>query len=178
SVLGGQRPAAPWWEATANRGSRASVASGMEGIGGSWLDPELARGRAIQSRDAITVADIAGAASVFRKRRVYPIGINRSPLEQAIRELGLRVVISRDEHEVDAVLVLKSLYRTQPERIDAAQAAGIPVYVLRGSSIERLHEALADMFRADMEAYRASDANTGEAGSEPGEWKAPGERRE
>jgi hypothetical protein len=88
---------------------------------------------------------------IFQKRHVYPVGINRSRLEQAIRELGLPVVISRDERDADAMLVLKSLYRTQPERVETAQRAGVPVYVLRGSSIERLREALAEMFRSDLE---------------------------
>jgi DNA-binding NarL/FixJ family response regulator len=78
------------------------------------------------------------------------VGINRSRLEQAIRELGLPVVISRDERDADAMLVLKSLYRTQPERVETAQRAGVPIYVLRGSSIERLREALAEMFRSDL----------------------------
>jgi hypothetical protein len=55
--------------------------------------------------------------------------------------------------------VLKSLYRTQPDRIDAAQAAGLPVYVLRSTSVERLREALSDMFRGDVEgAQRSRDA--------------------
>ena len=90
-------------------------------------------------------------------RRVYPVGINRTRLEQAIRDLGLPVIISRDVREADAVLVLKSLYRTQPERIDAARAAGLPVYVLRGSGIERLHEALTDMYRGDVERARQTD---------------------
>jgi hypothetical protein len=96
----------------------------------------------------------AAPTPFFRKRSVYPVGINRNRLEQAIREFGLPVVISRDEREADAVLVLKSLYRVQPERIDAAHAAGIPVYVLRGASVDRIREALADMFRPDVDQAR------------------------
>ncbi len=87
------------------------------------------------------------------------MGINRSRLEQAIHELGLPVIISRDERDVDALLVLKSLYRMQPERVEAAQRAGVPVYVLRGSSIERLREALAEMFRFDLEQIRQPAAS-------------------
>ena len=84
--------------------------------------------------------------------------------------LGLPVVISRDERDADAMLVLKSLYRTQPERVETAQRAGVPVYVLRGSSIERLREALAEMFRSDLEqtslparrhCYRTSKPSAG-----------------
>jgi hypothetical protein len=103
---------------------------------------------------------------VFRKRRIYPMGLNRDRLEQAIHELGLPAVISKDDHEADAVMVLKSLYRRQPDRVDQAHAAGIPVYVLRGTSIDRLREALTDLFRPDMEQARrlrsADEAGTDE----------------
>jgi hypothetical protein len=92
------------------------------------------------------------------------MGLNRDRLEQAIRELGLPAVISKDEREADAMLVLKSLYRRQPDRVDQAHAAGVPVYVLRGSSVERLREALADLFRGDVElARRTTESAAGDA---------------
>jgi hypothetical protein len=124
----------------------------VESAGGRWLDPELAQGASLinpeeprLTQDELQQTRRSGP--IFQKRHIYPVGINRSRLEQAIRELGLPVVISRDERDADAMLVLKSLYRTQPE---TAQRAGVPVYVLRGSSIERLREALAEMFRSDL----------------------------
>jgi hypothetical protein len=62
--------------------------------------------------------------------------------------------VSRTENDADAMLVLKNMYRRQPDRIDAAQAAGLPVYVLRGASIEGLREALAEVFHDDFERAR------------------------
>jgi hypothetical protein len=123
------------------------------------LDPELALGAALLESEKSSATlegqeTRRGGESVFRKRHIYPMGINRTRLEQAIRELGLPVIISRDERDADALLVLKSLYRMQPERVEMAQRAGVPVYVLRGSSIERLREALAEMFRSDLEQAR------------------------
>jgi hypothetical protein len=162
SALAGQRRASAWWETGNPRNQE--ISSQVEGPGGRWLDPELARGMSI-TRPQQEPSDADTPAPLFRMRRVYPVGINRSRLEQAMRELGLPVVISRDEREADAMLVLKSLYRTQPERVDAAHAAGLPVYVLRGSSIERLREALSDMFRGDAEAARsANDADGADEG--------------
>jgi hypothetical protein len=79
------------------------------------------------------------------------MGINRNHLEQAIRELGLPAIISRDERDADAVLVLKTLYRRQGDRLSAFQQLGIPVYVLRSAGVDRLREALADLYRADIE---------------------------
>ncbi|HZC79786.1 MAG TPA: hypothetical protein VE258_18675, partial [Ktedonobacterales bacterium] len=142
------RPAAAWWEERAER-------ERPDGGGSSsrWLDPELARGAPLLASEPAALAD-QEQAPVFRKRRIYPMGINRNRLEQAIHELGLPAIISRDERDADAVLVLKSMYRKQPDRVDAAQGAGLPVYVLRGASVERLREALADLFRPDVEQSR------------------------
>jgi nucleoside-triphosphatase THEP1 len=147
-TLAGARPAAAWWEERAER-------ERPDGGGSSsrWLDPELARGAPLLASEPATLAD-QEQAPVFRKRRIYPMGINRNRLEQAIRELGLPAIISRDERDADAVLVLKSMYRKQPDRVGAAQGAGLPVYVLRGASVERLREALADLFRPDVEQSR------------------------
>ncbi len=149
----GQRPTTAWWE---DRRERENQQTPSESAGGRWLDPELALGAALiePTTSSLDEQQTTRSGPIFRKRHIYPMGINRSRLEQAIRELGLPVVISRDERDADAMLVLKSLYRTQPERVESAQRAGIPVYVLRGSSIERLREALAEMFRSDIEQAR------------------------
>jgi stage III sporulation protein SpoIIIAA len=153
SVIVGQRPTTAWWE---DRRARENSRAPVESAGGRWLDPELALGASLidpeeprPTQDELQQTRRSGP--IFQKRHIYPVGINRSRLEQAIRELGLPVVISRDERDADAMLVLKSLYRTQPERVETAQRAGVPVYVLRSSSIERLREALAEMFRSDLE---------------------------
>ena len=159
-AIAGQRPAGAWWE---ERREREQAQTPLESAGGRWLDPELALGAALiepeKSAPPPEGQQAKQAETTFRKRRIYPMGINRSRLEQAIHELGLPVIISRDERDVDALLVLKSLYRMQPERVEAAQRAGVPVYVLRGSSIERLREALAEMFRFDLEQIRQPAAS-------------------
>ncbi|HKS70275.1 MAG TPA: AAA family ATPase [Ktedonobacterales bacterium] len=165
--LAGPRPATAWWEQARESSGRAR--GDMAGAG--WLDPELARGAALIDRDELPAAELepAAGARMFRKRRIFPMGLNRNQLEQAIRELGLPAVISNDEHEADALMVLKSLYRRQPDRVDRAHAAGVPVYVLRGTGVERLREALSDLFRPDMEQMRRASATAaaGDDGADP-----------
>jgi stage III sporulation protein SpoIIIAA len=167
-VLAGPRPASAWWERRSSAREQ-DAASASEGPGGRWLDPELALGAGLldQTDGQRGGADEAEeGTSTFRKRRIYPMGVNRTRLEQAIRELGLPVVLSRDERDADAVLVLKNIYRKQPDRVDAAQSAGLPVYVLRGSSVERLREALTDLFRPDLERAGQSALQDGNADGE------------
>jgi hypothetical protein len=175
SPLVGNAPREPWWEGRRERGGRPrrlesnnepghgeNSESGDNGAG--WLDPELARSAAL-FRDE---ADVSGKPetapapatvtdpSVFRKRRIYPFGVSRVRLEQAIREMGLPVVIARSEQEADALLVLKNMYRKQPDRIDAAQQAGMPVYLLRSAGLDRIREALIDLFQADFARANAT----------------------
>lgn len=150
-VLAGSVARAPWWEERrARRTDPPQRADGTTTM--RWLDPELALSAAlVAQRDAEDAEHEEEAQTgVFRKRRIYPMGVSRNRLEQAIRELGLPAVLSRDEHAADAIFVLKSMYRKQPDRVDAAQADGIPIAVLRSSSLERLREALTDLFQADL----------------------------
>ncbi|HEX6122706.1 MAG TPA: hypothetical protein VFY89_06080, partial [Ktedonobacterales bacterium] len=150
-VMVGQPNRPPWWE---ERRSRQRSASRPTEAAGAmrWLDPELALSAAlVEQRDAADEELPAELETgVFRKRRIYPMGVSRNRLEQAIRELGLPAVLSREEADADALFVLKSMYRKQPDRVDAAQADGMPVYLLRSASLERLREALADLFQGDL----------------------------
>jgi stage III sporulation protein SpoIIIAA len=166
--LAGNNPRAPWWEDRYERGGRPrepqGSRAGTTGAGdialddddAGWLDPELARSAAVFQDEAEYAAPTAAEPGLFRKRRIYPFGVSRVRLEQAIREMGLPAVISRSEQEADAILVLKNMYRKQPDRIDAAQQAGVPVFMLRSAGLDRIREALLDLFGPDLARARAT----------------------
>ncbi|HEX6542361.1 MAG TPA: AAA family ATPase [Ktedonobacterales bacterium] len=155
SPLAGAPPRTPWWEDRRNAGGRprsprdTDTDTGVESNHGSgWLDPELARSAALFQEEADTTTP--AEQGVFRKRRIYPFGVSRVRLEQAIREMGLPAVISRSEQEADALLVLKNMYRKQPDRVDAARQSGVPVYLLRSAGLDKIREALLDLFQTDL----------------------------
>ena len=130
--------------------------------GSGWLDPELARSAALFEDDTPGAVSATPDPAIFRKRRIYPFGVSRVRLEQAIREMGLPAVISRSEQEADAILVLKNMYRKQPDRVDAAQAAHVPVYMIRSDSMDRLREALSDLFQVSARIADALGGDTGQ----------------
>ncbi len=158
--LAGQAPRSPWWEdRREDRRSRGRGESSREGHGEShsereqdrngrtWLDPELALSAALlEQREGIFTPDAQSGRESGRKRRIFPLGVNRSRLDQAIHQLGVPAEISRTEAEADAVFVLKNMARKQPDRVEAAQAARLPVVTLRNDSLDRLCEALVDLF--------------------------------
>jgi len=153
SALAGQPPRSAWWEERRNRGRDETHSQETHGQreqgrnGRTWLDPELALSAPLlEERERVAATGETGG----RKRRIFPLGVNRSRLDQAIRQLGVPAEISRTGGDADAVFVLKNMARKQPDRVEAAEAAHLPVYTLRNDSLERLREALVDLFAGRM----------------------------
>jgi stage III sporulation protein SpoIIIAA len=78
-------------------------------------------------------------------RRVYPFGISRKRLEQAIRETGARVAISDELREADTVITLRSYFRRKPQALRDAEARGIPIYVLKTNTVAQMEQGLLSM---------------------------------
>lgn len=77
--------------------------------------------------------------------RVLLHGVSRGRLEQVAESLHLPVQAVDSLAEADMVMVLKSSYRRQPPVLKAAQASGVPVYVLRSNTPVQLAQALESL---------------------------------
>ena len=66
--------------------------------------------------------------------RVLPQGISRKRLEQAVRDLGLPVVIARDVDEADVVMTLKNEYKQKTPLLREAEERAMPIYVLKSNT--------------------------------------------
>jgi stage III sporulation protein SpoIIIAA len=162
SPLAGQSARAPWWEQREARtnGQSNGRRETRDEDGSGWLDPELALGRPLADTRGTTGGAGGGQGNV-RVRRIFPLGVNRGRLEQAIREMGVPAMLVKAEEEADAVFVLKNMYRKQPDRVDAAQAAHVPVYMIRSDSMDRLREALSDLFQLGARISETLGGDTG-----------------
>ena len=78
--------------------------------------------------------------------RLYPFGVSRNRLEQAISHLRVPAVIVRDQREADLVVTLKNYYRRKPQPLREAEARGTPVYVLRANTGTQMENVLAGLF--------------------------------
>ena len=78
-------------------------------------------------------------------RRVYPFGIPRKRLEQAVRETGARVALADDLREADTVMTLRTHFRRKPQALRDAEARGIPIYVLKTNSVAQMEQSLLSM---------------------------------
>jgi len=78
-------------------------------------------------------------------RRVYPFGISRKRLEQAVRETGARVAIADELRDADTVITLRSFFRRKPQSLRDAEARGIPIYVLKTNAVAQIEQGLLSM---------------------------------
>ncbi len=107
--------------------------------------------------------------------RLYPFGVSRNRLEQAIAQLRVPAVIVRDQREADLVVTLKNYYRRKPQPLREAEARGTPVYVLRANTGTQMENVLAGLFPNAAAASRQTGpsmspipaSDTGRDGEDP-----------
>ncbi|HLF71018.1 MAG TPA: R3H domain-containing nucleic acid-binding protein [Dehalococcoidia bacterium] len=80
-----------------------------------------------------------------RTQRVYPFGISRKRLAQAIRDTGSGATIAERLEDSDVVLTDRSYYRRKPQALQEAEARGIPLYVLRSNTLLQMQQALLSL---------------------------------
>jgi stage III sporulation protein SpoIIIAA len=95
------------------------------------------RSFALDTPPATVPARQAGGA-----QRVYPFGISRKRLAQAIRDTGSGALISERLDEADVVITDRSYYRRKPQALREAESRGVPIYVLKSNTLLQMQQAL------------------------------------
>jgi hypothetical protein len=95
--------------------------------------------------------------------RVYPYGVSRKRLEQAVRELQLPVIVARLVDEADVVMTLRSEYRQKGPTIREAEDLALPVYVLKANTIVQMQASLTSIFALEVDPREAALRETEEA---------------
>jgi stage III sporulation protein SpoIIIAA len=150
--------------------------------------PALNHGSGLQATALRTIPDVEHEPEgVARRssdeapraaRRIYPFGISRSRLEQAIRETRVPATIVDNLSDADTVFTLNSYFRRKPPTLRDAEERNIPLSVLRSNAVSQIEKMLLAMsppqggprrYDPELEALReAEDAineirNHGEA---------------
>jgi stage III sporulation protein SpoIIIAA len=89
---------------------------------------------------------IASHASSQKPLRVYPFGVSRDRLENAIRQMRVPATLVRDFSDADVVMTLKNYYRKSGQTLRQAEASGVPVFVLKSNTGAQIGSALANIF--------------------------------
>ncbi|HZS94364.1 MAG TPA: R3H domain-containing nucleic acid-binding protein [Chloroflexota bacterium] len=90
---------------------------------------------------------------------IFPFGVSRNKLEQAIRELRVPARITTTVEDADLVITLRNYYRRKPEPLRDAESEGIPVYVLKTNTVAQMESCLAGVFDLGVRE-RERDATT------------------
>ncbi|MBI2853392.1 MAG: AAA family ATPase [Chloroflexi bacterium] len=83
--------------------------------------------------------------------RVYPFGVSRERLESAARELHTPIEIINDLDGANLVLTSKKYFRSKTKKVKDAEAAGIPIYVLRSNTLQQMKQFLHSIFPREKE---------------------------
>jgi hypothetical protein len=87
-------------------------------------------------------ADDATDSAQTKPVRIFAYGVNRTRLEQAIRHLKAPAMAVLDANQADVVMTVKNYYRRKPQPLRDAEAAGIPIYVLRSNTGSQIEEGI------------------------------------
>ncbi|MGI9253356.1 MAG: R3H domain-containing nucleic acid-binding protein, partial [Thermomicrobiales bacterium] len=99
-----------------------------------------------QSGIALIPALPRGRGTESKPLRIYPFGVSRNRLEQAIQGISAPSVVVREPRDADIVMTLKNYYRRKPQPIREAELRGTPVYVLRANTSVQMEHVLAGLF--------------------------------
>ncbi len=154
------------WRDQASRALEAFKAE--EGTGPVNAADLAADDEALADRAIAAARDEDGPAlhvehGILPTLRVFPFGISRKRLEQAIRELQLPVIVARDIDEADLVMTLRSEYRQKGPTIREAESRAMPVYVLKANTTIQMQASLTSVFSLEVDPRQAALLETEEA---------------
>jgi stage III sporulation protein SpoIIIAA len=129
---------------------RASAARALEGAEdpGLLADPEWDEP---EEEEVLQLDGTAESPIPLETLTVLGFGLSRKKLEQAVRELGLPVVVVRDIEDANAVITLRNYYKQKPPALREAEAAGIPVYVLKSNTLLQMEACLTALFAVEVD---------------------------
>ena len=95
--------------------------------------------------------------------RILPQGISRKRLEQAVRDLGLPVVIAREVDEADVVMTMRNEYKQKTPLLREAEERALPIYVLKSNTVPQMQSSLTSIFSLAVDPREAAMRETEDA---------------
>ena len=78
-------------------------------------------------------------------RNIYPFGVSRRRLEQAVRQTGAQATLAEHLPDADIVITLRNYYRRKLPALQEAEARGVPIYVLRANTVAQIEQCLLSL---------------------------------
>ncbi len=74
--------------------------------------------------------------------KLYPFGVNRGRLGQMAKEMHLNLDIVDNLNDANLLITSKNYYRRKPQKVRDAEAASVPIYVLRSNTPPQIRQLL------------------------------------
>ena len=81
------------------------------------------------------------------RQRIFLFGVNRTRLDHLVRELNLSLDIVENLKEANLFVTSKNYYRRKPQKVKDAEAANLPIYVLKSNTPLQIRQMLQSIFR-------------------------------
>ncbi len=78
--------------------------------------------------------------------RLYVFGVDRSRVDQIAHDMHVNARIVEDLKQANLFVTAKSYYRKKPQKIKDAEAASLPVYVLKSNTPIQIRQMLSTLF--------------------------------
>jgi len=116
-----------------------------------WLD-ETGEVRSEKVAPATTAKKTPSRQQLLKESelpKLYLFGVNRGRLEQMAKEAQLGLNIVNNLSEANLFVTSKSYYRRKPQIIRDAEAANLPMYVLKSNTPPQIRQLLNAIYPAD-----------------------------
>ncbi len=81
--------------------------------------------------------------------KLYLFGVNRGRLEQGAKEIQLSLDIVSNPNHANLFVTTKSYYRRRPQKVKDAEAANLPIYVLKSNTPPQIRQLLNTIYPTD-----------------------------
>jgi stage III sporulation protein SpoIIIAA len=84
-----------------------------------------------------------------KQPKIYLFGVNRARLEQMAKEMNLTLDVTNNSNAANILITSKAYYRNRPQKIMDAEAANIPIYVLKSNTPNQIRQLLNTIYPSD-----------------------------
>ncbi|MFQ5826106.1 MAG: R3H domain-containing nucleic acid-binding protein [Dehalococcoidia bacterium] len=127
-----------------------------------WLDEkdevQVEKGTLPPARERAALTSATAAPLPRERIKLFPFGVNRTRLEQAVRDTAAPASVVSELEEADLLVTSKHYYRRRPQKVRDAEAAGIPIYVLKVNTTPQMRQLLHTVTTGEVQRVSIGSA--------------------
>ncbi|NTV35805.1 MAG: AAA family ATPase, partial [Anaerolineaceae bacterium] len=90
-------------------------------------------------------------ADPLKTIRIFPYGVARNRLVQAVKRIGVPALVMKEVSEADILMTLRPYFRSRQQTILDAEERGLPIYVLRANTVGQIEQTLMEIYNIRQE---------------------------